>query len=181
MDHSLSLGFISLLLLVSLAGFCVADEAPGSLVYIQGGESFITNGTDSGYVITVKDIIPYFHFTDGEKSSLFPVDLLTNLTYPVNAALVLSSENNETAVMVQVSNMSLSDGEKILILQAEPLKYYEGERLTSYNDKSQSIYELDTLRFSNAGVYLEIEQLPPPNFECPPGYVWCGLPFGCCR
>ncbi len=139
MNHCRSLGFISLFLLVSLTGYCVADEAPGYLVYVQGGESAITNGSDEMYVITVKDIIPYFNITNGQKSSQIHVELLPKLTYPMNAALVLSGVDYETTVMVQVANVSFSDGNKILTLQADPLEYYEGTLLSEYNEQKSKL------------------------------------------
>lgn len=155
MYRSFSLGFTFLLLLVSFTGICVADEAPSYVAYIQGGESSITNGSDGTFAITVKDIVPYFHIAGGEKSRLIPVELLTNMTYPMNAALVLSGADNETTVMVQVANVSLTDRNNILTLQADPLEYYEGERLKSFNGMRQSINALNDLRFVRSAIYLE--------------------------
>jgi len=163
MNRYLSLGFICSLLLISLAGFCVAEEAPSYLIYVQGGESSITDGTDGAYEITVKNIVPYFYITNGEKSSLIPVVLLPNMTYPMNAALVFSGEGNETTFMVQVAYVSLSDGNKILTLQADHLEYYEGEMLKSFNDKREDFNVFNDGRFISAGVYLESEQLPTSN------------------
>ncbi len=37
MNHTILLGFICSLLLVSVAGVGMADEAPGYVVYVQGG------------------------------------------------------------------------------------------------------------------------------------------------
>ncbi|MFH0966216.1 MAG: hypothetical protein V1862_00825 [Methanobacteriota archaeon] len=151
MNHFLSLGFISSLLLVSLAGICVADNAPGYLVYIQGGESSIMNGSDGAYVITVKDIVPYFHTTNGVINSLIPVERLNNPTSPLNAALVFSDKGNESTVMVRVTNISLSDGNKVLTLQADPLEYYDGELLKSLYDRSRSLEMLIGSTLPNLG------------------------------
>lgn len=172
MNHWLSLGFICSFLLISLAGFCVADEAPSFLVYVQGGECSITDGTDGVYEITVKDIIPYYHLTDEKKSSLVPIEALSNLTIPMSAALVLTSVDNETTVMVQVVNMSLSDENKVLILQADPLEFYEGERLTSFNKNKQG-FPLGDEQFARAAVYLESVTAPSSNdVRCWPGLCW---------
>ena len=73
-------------------------------------------------MITVNDVVPYFHLADGNKSSLIPVERLTNVTFPLNAAVVFSGADNETAFMVEVSNLSLSDGNKSLTLLVKPLK-----------------------------------------------------------
>ena len=190
MNHSLSLGFISFVLLISLTGVCIADDAPGSLVYIQGGESSIVNGSDGVYVITVKDIVPYFHIADGEKSNLIPVERLNNSTSLLNAALVLSSTADETVVMVRVVNLLLSDGNKVLTLQVDPLGYYEGALLTSFNDKKQDI-DVITDNPIRTGVFLENIGAPLENDNvctcicsdgsCDPKYTgWlCGA--GCPR
>lgn len=174
MNHCLSLGFICSFLLISLAGFCIADEVPRYLVYVQGGESSITNGTDGAYEITMKDITPYFHITDEKKSNLVPIEVLSNLTYPMNAALVLSSVDNETTVLVQVANMSLSDGNKVLTFQTEPLEFYEGKLLKSFNENKQD-YTLPNEQFARAAVYLESVKAAPENdAHCWPGLCWLG-------
>ena len=67
MNHHVLVGFICLFLLISLAGLCIADESPGYMVYVQGGESSITNGSGGVYMMTVKDIVPYFYLTNGVK------------------------------------------------------------------------------------------------------------------
>ncbi len=176
MNHPLLLGFISILLLISLAGFCVADTAPSITAYVQGGESSITDGINGTYVITVKDVTPYFHISQGEKSSLIPVRSLRNPTYPMSAALVLSNTDNETNTLVQVVNVSLSDGNKILSLQVNPLEYYEGERFKSFNSNSKGLETLVNSQFTKAAIYFEIEGAPPVNV--PEGYCDCHT-WGC--
>lgn len=176
MNHPLLLGFISILLLISLAGFCVADTAPSITAYVQGGESSIIDGINGTYVITVKDVTPYFHISQGEKSSLIPVRSLRNPTYPMSAALVLSNTDNETNTLVQVVNVSLSDGNKILSLQVNPLEYYEGERFKSFNNNSKGLETLVNSQFTKAAIYFEIEGAPPVNV--PEGYCDCHT-WGC--
>lgn len=171
MNHSLLLEFVSILLLISLAGFCVADTAPSITAYFQGGESSITDGINGTYVITVKDVTPYFHISQGEKSSLIPVRSLTNPKYPMSAALVFSNTDNETNTLVQVVNVSLSDGNKILSLQVNPLEYYEDERLKSFNSNSKGLETLVNSQFTKAAIYFEIEGTPPGNY--PDDYCDC--------
>lgn len=74
--------------MISLAGFSITEGAPGYVVYVQVKESSITNGSNGVYEIHVKDIFPYTHIAEGKKSHLIPVDILTNLTNPMNAARV---------------------------------------------------------------------------------------------
>lgn len=69
-------------------GFCSAAESSSAVIYIQGSDSAITNGSD-GMIITVKDVIPYFHITDGKESKLVPLESLTDITYPVQAVVNL--------------------------------------------------------------------------------------------
>lgn len=49
-------------------------------IIYSGWETTITDGTDGGMVITIQDIIPYFHFADGERSRLLPIEQLVNYT-----------------------------------------------------------------------------------------------------
>ena len=163
MTHSVLLGFICLLLLISLTGVSMAAESPGYALYVQGGVSSITNGTDGMTVITVMDVIPYFHITDGNKSLLLPIEGLTNITYPLDAAVVLSGTGNESTSLVKVSNLTLSDGNKSLILQVKPLEFYEGKLLNSFVSEKKELPLEKTGKFSSIGIYIETTQLPPAN------------------
>jgi len=178
MMYQIRSGVICSLLLVALVGLCIADEAPSYLVYVQGGESSITNGSDGATVITVKDIVPYLHIGDKEKSGLIPVERLANLMNPMSAALVFSGVDNETTFMVQVSNLSLSDGNTVLTLQVEPLPYYDGDRLASFTRKG--LKTLVESQYTNSAIYLEITGTPSDNDDwCDDCYFiicWCRLP-----
>jgi hypothetical protein len=154
------------LLLVSLTGLYIADEPPGYLVYIQGGKSSITNGSDKMMMITVKDIIPFFHITEGKMSSLIPVEQLTSLTYPMSAALVFSGVDNETTFMVKVANLSLTDGNNVLTLQVEPLQYYEGDYLKSFDSAIQGLEMLIGSQYSRSAIYIEATSRAPDNTGC---------------
>ena len=170
MNRFLSVGFICSLLLVSLAGVCVADEAPSYLGYIQGGESSITNGSDGVTAIAVKDIVPYFNLADGEKNSLISVEFLTNLTYPMSAALILSDADNETIFMVQVVNMSMLDENNGIVFEVKPLLYYEGKHLKVFNEKRKALNSLFETQHARFAMYLEIDEKVPTNLECPEGW-----------
>lgn len=76
--------------------------------------------------------------------------------------------------MVQVTNMLLSDGNKVLILKADPLKYYEGERLKSLNDRNGSLEMLIGSKLPKSGIILEYEVVAVENENgcsciCPDG------------
>ena len=141
----------------------MADEVPSYLGYVQGGESTITDGTNGTSVITVNDLIPYFHLADGNKSSLIPVERLTNMTNPMNAAMVFSGAENETTFMVEVSNLSLSDGNKVLTLHVKPLEFHEGELLKSFTSKKNELNTIKTGKSGNVGIYIEITSVIPSN------------------
>lgn len=155
MNHYFSLGFIYLFILVSLTVFCVADEVTDNEVYVQGGESSITHGSDGIFVITVKNIVPYFRYSEGENSSMIPVNQLTDISYPVSGALVLSGKGNETTVMVQITNVSLPDGNKILVLRVNPLEYYDGELLHDFNSRSKSLSDDISVDTKGTSLYME--------------------------
>ncbi len=149
-----------------MTGFCIAAESPGYVVYVQGGDTTITNGSDGMMELTVKDIIPYLSLANDEKRLLLPIDRLTNETYPVNAALLFSSGDAERGEIVEVSNLSLSDEFQTLTLQVKPLDFYEGNELksfaTSKNQESQGTIEGET-NYEGVGIYLEISGPIPEN------------------
>ena len=156
MTRKIPFVFICLLLLVSLAGVSMADEAPSYVAYIQGGEAFITDGTDGMVEIIVKDVIPHFHVSEQEIGILVPVELLTNVTYPVNAAMVFSGIDDESTSIVEVSNLSLSDGNSVLTLQVRPLEFYEGERLKLFHSENKGLNVINRAAISFTGIYAEI-------------------------
>ena len=155
MNYCLTFGFICSLLLVSLAGVCMAAESPSYEAYIQGGESSMVNGTDGIMVVTVKELVPYFNIANGKKSLLLPVERLTNITYPVNAAIVFSGADNESTFRVEVSNLSLSERNKALIVQVKPLEFYEGSLLNNFTSEKKN---LSVGSINGIGFYLEINE-----------------------
>lgn len=156
MKSSVSLGFICFLLPVFLAGICMADEVPGSLMYIQGGESSITEGFDGEKLITVQDIIPYLQLSVGNKNYLELVSKLSGITYPLNAAIVVSGCDKESVSLVEIFNLSLSDENKSLLLQVKPLEFYEGSVLKTFEGETSGLDTIDVGNCSQTGVYIEV-------------------------
>lgn len=131
----------------------MAADSPGLEAYIQGGESSIVNGTDGEKIITVNELVPYFHIANGKKDLLIPVERLTNITYPINAAIVISGDDNENTFMVEVSNLTLSERNKVLKVQVKPLEFYEGSVLNHFTSEKK---ELSVGSINGIGLYLEI-------------------------
>ena len=152
----------------------MAAESPIYVAYIQGGESTITNGSSGMDLITVKDVVPYFHIADGNWSSLVSIKQLSNITYPLHAAFIFSDNNGENSSIIEISNLSLSYEMKALTLQITPQKYYEGEVLKSFS-KNVGLDILNVSKFSSTGIYLELIGNPPQNYgfgpvmPCPTG------------
>lgn len=163
MNRYISLGFMCSLLLVSLVGICMATDLPSYAAYVQGGQSTITNGSDGMTVITVKDIIPYFHITDGNQSNLMPVEILPRYHSPLNTAIKFSGVDNESVSLISVSNLSYSDENKTLTLQVKPLEFYEGPVLKTFaNEKTELATDMaDGL--NSTGIYIEMIALTPTN------------------
>jgi len=151
-----SLGLVCSLLLVFFAGICIADEVPGSIMYIQGGESSITAGLDGEQLITVQDVIPYFHISVGNKNYLEPVSELSGITYPLNAALVFSGGDSESVSLVEIFNLSLSDEGRSLLLQVKPLEFYEGSVLKTFEGGNSGLDTIAVGNSSQTGVYIEV-------------------------
>lgn len=165
MKGSLSFGLICFLLLVSLAGVCMAEKLPAAVVYIQGGESEITNGSDGMTMITMKDVVPYLHMSYGNKSYMMPVQFLSTFTYPLNTVVVFSGAEGESSSLVEISNLSLSDGNKTLTLQVIPLEFYEGERLKSFTSEKKSIVAYEGAKFMSTGIYVENRASTQENMD----------------
>jgi hypothetical protein len=154
MVRHLVLGCIASFLLVLLAGVCIAEETPSSVLYMQGGENSVSNGTDGMVSITVKDIVPYFNIISGNTNNLIPVKTLANISEPMDAVLIFAGPDNKNVYLVQVSSMSLSDDET-LTLEVTPKKYYEGEALKSYATIDQTGDILNEKGMPNIGIYME--------------------------
>lgn len=156
MNRYASLGFIFSLLLVLLAGICIADEVPGSVMYIQGKESSITEGSDGEMMVTVQDIVPYFHISVGDKNYLEPVSELSGIMYPLNAAIVFSGADDESVSLVEISNLSVSDENKSLMLLVKPLLFYEGSVLKTFEGEKSGLDTSAVGNCSQTGVYIEV-------------------------
>jgi hypothetical protein len=162
-------------MLVSIAGLCLAAESPAYITYIQGSESIISEGSDGMINISVNNVIPYFSIDTGEKSSLIPVRRLSSLTYPLIGAVVFSDPENESTSMVKVSNLSLSEGNKVLTLEVIPLKYYDGGKLQSLADKQTELATGKIEECKKTQIFFETNvPLASNNLDedcnCPKGY-----------
>lgn len=151
-----------MLMMVSLAGICAAEQSPSYIAHIQGGQSIITNES-SGMTITVQDVISNVTITTGNMSNLTTVDRITNLTYPLSAAVVFSGNDSETTSLVTISNLSLSEEKKGLTFQATPLKYYDGEELKSFAEKNVDLASTNVSTSNSVGIYIEIIGVPLNN------------------
>jgi hypothetical protein len=168
--------------MILFTGICMADEAPSSVVYVQGGESTFTNGSDGMYVLTVQDVIPYIHVTDGVRSHLEPVQLLPVFTYPINAALVLPDADGESVSLLMISNATILKDKKELTLKISPLQYYDGQMLKSFVNESKGIDTLMDGKHNQTAIYLEMNQKPLVNgcgYPCPFGCFWSEADKSC--
>lgn len=187
MGYCVLLGILCSLVLVFCTGFCSAAESSSALIYIQGSGSAITNGSN-GMIITVKDVVPYFHITDGVESKLVPVGSLADISYPVQAVVNLFNAENETNSIIQVSNLSLSDENKVLTLDVTPLEFYDGERLKSFVNGQTPLSDEKIGEYNRAGIYLEaVWEAPSNTLNCIPcfccdfgGSGECGNICECC-
>jgi hypothetical protein len=187
MNYCRQLGILCLLVLVFCSEFCSAAESPSAVIYIQGSESTITNGSN-GMMITVKDVVPYFHITDGVESKLVPVESLTDISYPLNAVVTLFNAENKRKSIIQVSNLSLSDENKVLTLNVNPLEFYDGEMLKSLVNGQTPLSDDNIGECNRADIYLEAVWEAPSNaLNCIPcfccdfgGSGECGDICSCC-
>ena len=177
MNRIVCAGFICSLLLIFLTGICTAADNPSFVGYIQGGESIITT-EPAGMTISVQDVIPYFHKSGGNTEGLFPLERLTRMRYPMDAALVLSGADNESTSMIEITSLSLTDDNKTLMLHVTPLPYYEGALLKSFTGTQADLSAAVVGNRSTTQLYAEIS-LPVAENDCNYydccwyGYEWC--------
>lgn len=136
MNSFRTFGFFCVLILVTLPGICGAEETPLTISYIQGGDSVIADGIDGMMEITVHNVVPYYYYTKEEHNVLLPINGFTTFPCPFNAAIIFSANDNTTISMIKVSNLTISDDNKIITMAVTPLTYYdEGQGLSSFADK----------------------------------------------
>jgi hypothetical protein len=162
MIQVIRIGLISFILMVSLAGTCLAEDTPGYLLYLQGGESSVTNGSDGAQVVTIKDIIPYLYQKAENSGFLIPATQLVNTTTPLKAALIRSGTGNESVSLVEISNLSLSEKELTLTLKVGSPIFYEGELLKPFASESTGLVT-EISGVYTTGLYLEISGKTPDN------------------
>jgi len=141
----------------------MAEETPSSILYVQGGGSTITNGQNGSSMMTVKDIIPYYHVPMGNMSYLMPIQTLPGFSYPFNVAIILSGYEKESTSIVTVENLSLSDKNKTLTLQIKSLEFNEGSGLKTFASDGKDLTTDNGMEVQSTGLYLEIIEDAPKN------------------
>lgn len=165
MNHSRFLGFTFSFLLISLAGFGIAEETPSKIIYIQGGVSSVTGSTNGTTEMTVKDVIPYFYIGSGDQSSLIQNNALTYITNPLSAVLVFSENDGVSTSFVKISNLSYSTEDKTLMLEVTSNPYYDGEILKSFAVKPIAFDPDSISQFNQTQIYTESPVSVPLNSE----------------
>ena len=165
MNRFVSYGLIGVFLLISMGCTCIADDGATKVIYLQGGESTIANVSDDMYEVTVQNLIPYFQGTTDNRTIFVPVKALASLTYPLNAAIIISGPAGDTTTLVTISNASLSEENTEMVLQATPLKFYEGEALKSFSTGNTGFNT--TAQSTVTGIYMEtVTSAPTNNMGC---------------
>ncbi len=181
MNRMVFSGVIIIFMMISLVGISNAVESPSYVIYMQGGESRITNGSDGMMEIAISDIAKNATITDGNTSKSIPIERLANITFPVDAAVVYPGTGNESISMIQISQMSLSSDGKDLTLEVSPLRFYDGEGLKSYAENQTELFSSTDGNLTTTEVYLETSVNPAENSkkDCPDGLSWCTASNSC--
>lgn len=157
--------FVFAFFLFCLTEMCKAEKVHPIKIFVEGGESSIINESEAMIKITFHDIIPYFQISDGNISELLPIKNLINFVDPMNSLYILADRENKNIFLVEISNISLSDGNDTLSFNAKPQKYFDGELFKSFNDEIKE--GLPILSESNKKSAHYIEYLVKPmNNSC---------------
>lgn len=123
MSSWLSIRLLGLLLLLSLTPVCLAEYQ----LFVQGGESTITNEANNTYVLTVQNIIPTFQYISDGLNNFAPIKDLS-ATNPKNAIVTFSGVNkttNKTSITSgDITGISFSNDYTILNLTMHPPQYF---------------------------------------------------------
>jgi hypothetical protein len=171
MPRYLLVGFICIILLCSLQGICSAEESESVLGYIQGESSTIKEGINGTNIIEIHKIVPYFYFSEANRSNMRPVFILKNATCLMNAVLVGSDLSHESISMIQILNFSVSEDSQNLTLTVRPLEFYEGGVLQSFEEEGKKIDISEMKENQYTDVYLELIRPTPTNTD---DYKLCG-------
>jgi hypothetical protein len=154
---------LALLIICFGIGACSAEKAPGHLMYIQGGSSTLSDGTNGTMILTMKDVIPYTVIEVANRTLLIPMEEMSQITLPLNSALVLNGEEGESVYLIKTESWSF-DAEKMnLTLEIKPLEFYEGEGLKKFTEAKKNLSTEKVRKEQSTGMYFEIDATTPQN------------------
>lgn len=86
-----SWGFILIFFVLwTSIGITSGENQSGFLMYIQGGTSNLSEGSQDTMTLTIHDIIPYYTFDSTNRISLVPMEIPNLVEFPLYTALVLN-------------------------------------------------------------------------------------------
>lgn len=154
-----------LFLVVSLDGIGLADGADAYVLYLQGDEGRITDKTEGIFTIMVTGLPTLMNVTKGDQNSTVPVYLISNISAPSHAAITFSHSGNPSVAIINISQISLNDNNSNLTLTGTSLPFYDDTALVSVTGDIVDLNQVTADQWSDIGVYLEIQNIPPTNME----------------
>nr|WP_319537672.1 hypothetical protein [uncultured Methanospirillum sp.] len=154
-------GLVCIFLFFLVIGVVSADETPDVLIYLQGGNSTIEEGSGGSEVITIQKLVPYVNIESDNTNKLVPVSLMNELQYPLDSSIVLVGQSGNTEALRVISNISLLDNNNRLTLNVIPLQYYDGTRLRNFVQEGNTTSLKGT--YQTIGVYIEDKDTVPVN------------------
>lgn len=160
------LGLTLTFLIICLGiGVCCAEENPGSLMYLQGGSSTLSVGSNETMTLTISDVIPYYDINVENRSYLMPMEEKSLYLLPLTTALVLNGPDGELVYFVTIESWSFDTEKTNLTLEIKPLEYYEGKELKRFTPTKQDLSVEAVGKEQSTGVYIDVVAITPSNFE----------------
>jgi len=157
-------GFILLFLIIGLCiGACSAEENTGYLMYLQGGSSMLSLGTNDTFTLTINDVIPYYEIQVVDRTLLMPMEETSLYELPLNAALVLNKADGESVYLVKTESWLFDEGKTTLTFEIKPIEFYEGKGLKKFTAIQQNLSADMVGNELSTGMYFEIEGDIPSN------------------
>lgn len=172
-------GFISLLccilVVVFFAGIVYGEETPALAVIFQSNTSSVIEDQNGTFVLHLQQVEPNATVSDQKNKTPASVPIMQIIKGDtLQAALVLTKEDGEKSITMVHASMPIYDIQnETLRYKIQPLEFYDGVILSSYQENQTEIIPGD---YGSSRLILEDTVTAAEN-----GDWWHMLPPGECR
>lgn len=115
----------------------------------------------------------------GGSTTRVPLDSMQYASVPMHTAVHFSGPDTNLVSLITIENLTITDDNKTLTLQARPFDYYDGTVLAAYTQDTVPLYRLDEKTCNKTGIYVEMVKTAPENSDN--SRTECNLCVGNCE